>query len=157
MEETFYIVPASGKAHWWIFGIIGVAMIVMLIVPVVLGTAMRAMRNAHFDVTPAGLSLHGEWMYRRKIPAEKLRGEAARIVDLRREDALRPQRRTMGTGLPGYGAGWFRLQSGDRALIYLTTRDRVVYVPTTEDYVVLLSVTEPERMVAALKRIAPRP
>ena len=33
---------------------------------------------------------------------------------------LRPGLRTMGTGLPGYRAGWFRLRNGEKALLYLT-------------------------------------
>lgn len=62
----------------------------------------------------------------------------------------------MGTGLPGYQAGWFRLTNGERALLYLTDRRRAVYVPTTAGYSVLLSPAEPDAFVSALRAIAQR-
>jgi hypothetical protein len=62
----------------------------------------------------------------------------------------------MGTGLPGYQAGWFRLRNGDRALLYLTDRSKAVYVPTTEGYGVLLSPAEPEQFLAALNTLTAR-
>jgi hypothetical protein len=62
----------------------------------------------------------------------------------------------MGTGIPGFAAGWFRLANGDKALIYLTDRHRVAYVPTREGYAILLSVAEPERFVRALRETVRR-
>ena len=59
----------------------------------------------------------------------------------------------MGTGLPGYQSGWFRLRNGERALLYLTDRTRAVYVPTTAGFSVLLSPAEPDRFIAALQVI----
>jgi hypothetical protein len=56
----------------------------------------------------------------------------------------------MGTGLPGYAAGWFKLANGEKALVYVTTQSEVVYIPTTEGYSLLLSVTEPDRFLARL-------
>jgi hypothetical protein len=61
----------------------------------------------------------------------------------------------MGTGLPGYQAGWFRLRNGEKALVYLTDRRRAVYVPTTAGYDVLLSPEDPDgflRALASLRR-----
>jgi hypothetical protein len=48
----------------------------------------------------------------------------ARRVGLSREVDLQPAGRTLGTGLPGYQAGWFRLRNGEKALLYLTNRMR---------------------------------
>ena len=76
-------------------------------------------------------------------------GHAQRIA----EPALTPQRRTMGTGLPGYQAGWYRLKNGERALLYLTDRSRAVYVPTTAGYSVLLSPAEPDAFMSAIRSI----
>jgi len=56
----------------------------------------------------------------------------------------------MGTGLPGYQAGWFRLRNGDRTLVYLTDRSKAVYVQTTDGYGVMLSPQEPDKFLAAL-------
>jgi Bacterial PH domain len=63
--------------------------------------------------------------------------------------------RRVGTAMPGYLSGWFRLRDGEKALLYLTDRTRAVYVPTRSGYSVLLSVTEPERFLARLREIAP--
>jgi hypothetical protein len=57
----------------------------------------------------------------------------------------------MGTGLPGYKAGWFRLRNGERALLYLTDRARAVYGPTSAGYGLLLSPAEPDAFHAALR------
>jgi hypothetical protein len=64
-----------------------------------------------------------------------------------------PKRRTFGTGLPGYQAGWFRLESGEKALLYLTDRSRAVYIPTTAGYSVLLSPENPDGLLAAIASI----
>ncbi len=61
--------------------------------------------------------------------------------------------RTNGAGLPGYQAGWFRLQSGEKALVFVTDLERVVYVPTNEGYSLLLSVEEPDEFLDALTRM----
>lgn len=61
----------------------------------------------------------------------------------------------MGTAVPGYRSGWFRLANGEKALLYLTASDRVVHVPTTEGFSLLLSVSEPERFVEQLRSVAP--
>jgi len=61
----------------------------------------------------------------------------------------------MGTGLPGYASGWFRLRNGDKALVYLSDRSRVVYVPTTLGFDLLISPRDPARFLAKLRQIAP--
>jgi hypothetical protein len=83
-----------------------------------------------------------------------LRPAEARRVDFAATPELEPQRRTMGTGLPGYRAGWFRLRNGERALLYLTDRSRAVYIPTAAGYGVLLSPADPDGFLAAVRRLA---
>lgn len=73
------------------------------------------------------------------------------MVDLRLEPSRKPASRTMGTGLPGYAAGGFRLGNGEKALLYLTDRTRAVYVPTHDGYSVLLNPHDPERMADELR------
>jgi hypothetical protein len=156
MNDTFHIVPAAGKATWFVYPIAVLLLLVALGSVLVLWSAMRAMQHATFELSEAGLTLRGELLYRSHVPLAELRGGAARVVDLRKEPELAPRRRTAGTALPGYNAGWFRLRNGRKALVYLTQRERVVLLPTTGDYDVLLSITEPERMVARLHELAPR-
>jgi hypothetical protein len=154
--ETFEIIPATGKHAYFLVPVMILMLAVSLGVPVVLGSVWYAARSAHFEVSNQGLRLHGEVLWRKWIAAEQLRGRAARVVDLHAEPALQPRRRTAGSALPGYLGGWFRLQNGRKALIYVTDRRRVVHVPTTEGFDLLLSVQRPERMVERLQAIAPR-
>jgi hypothetical protein len=56
----------------------------------------------------------------------------------------------MGTGLPGYQSGWFRLANGESALVYLTDRSKAVHIPTTLGYSLLLSPDDPDGFLAAL-------
>jgi hypothetical protein len=76
--------------------------------------------------------------------------EEARRVDLRGVSEYRLRIRTNGVGLPGYRAGWFRLRSGEKALVFVTDLEQLVYVPTREGYSVLLSVVAPEEFLEAL-------
>ena len=151
MTETFVIAPAGTRPLWVLIpaGVLLIAVIGVLLL------SLYGARSARFEVEPAGLRLRGD-LYGRFIPAVELRVGAARRVNLATEPSLRPRRRTLGTGLPGYQAGWFRLANGDKALVYLTDAGRVVHVPTTKGYVLLLSPAEPDRFVAALKRLAAR-
>jgi hypothetical protein len=153
MTTTFDIVPASGGGFW------------LLLVPVLLALGLgvavivasfSGSRSASFEVSPDGLALHGDF-YGRRIPREKLRLDGVRIVDLERDAALVPVRRTLGTGLPGYRAGWFRLADGQKALLYVTQTSRVVYVPTTDGYSVLLSPKDPDGLADSLRALAPPP
>src|SRR6478609_2868788 len=94
---------------------------------VTLTSAALATTRARFEVSPAGLRIvGGEVLYRQFVPREALDVDAARVVDLEREAGYRPARRTMGTALPGYAGGWFRLANGQKALVYLTERTRAV-------------------------------
>ena len=161
MQQTFHIVPASGGVLFLAVPIVILVMAVMVLVPILLGGAAYASRKASFEVSDEGLRLSGEPLYGLVhggswIPAGELRGGSARIVDFSDEPDLKPKRRSFGTGLPGYAGGWFRLASGEKAIVYLTDLSRAVYVPTTTGHAVLVSVTRPTDLVAALREIAPR-
>ena len=147
--QTFQIAPAEFKAMWVIVVIV---MIVMLVAAGALVTAIRGSRASSFEVSSEGLRLRGD-LYGRLIPASQVRGRDARRVDFARSPELQPTRRTMGTGMPGYQAGWFRLQNGDKALVYMTDRSRAVYVPTGEGFAVLVSPADPDGFLAALSSL----
>jgi hypothetical protein len=104
------------------------AVIVALVAGLLTMTVVSS-RTARFEVSPEGLRLRGD-LYGRRFSADQLRGLSARRVDFAASPELRPQRRTMGTGLPGYRAGWFRLRNGEKARLYLTDSSRAVYIPT---------------------------
>jgi len=149
MTETFPIIPGHARTLW-----IGIPVALILLgAGAMLFLSFRGQKSARFEVSPEGLRLRGD-LYGRLIPAGALRLEAARAVDLRIDTALNPAVRTMGTALPGYRAGWFRLRDGEKALCYLTDASRVAYVPTNAGYAVLVSVEDPAVFLASLKRLA---
>ncbi len=151
--QEFLIAPAASRAMWFLLLVPGV---VICLVVGLLGSALLGARGARFEVSPDGLRLRGD-LYGRLIPIEQLRVGSASRVDFTAMPELRPARRTMGTGLPGYRAGWFRLKNGERALLYLTDEARAVHVPTTAGYSVLLSPREPDRFLEALRTVSARP
>ena len=144
--EVFGIAPADTKMLWFISLI---PIFVLVLVGAILTASISGARGSTFEISNDGLRIRGDW-YGRLIPASHLVGGTARRVDLAQSPELTPGRRTMGTGLPGYQAGWFRLRNGDRALVYLTDRSKAVYVQTTDGYGVMLSPQEPDKFLAAL-------
>lgn len=144
--QTFPIPPASGRGVLWFFVII---IVILLGVLLMLGWAAWSTRHSRAEVSPAGLKLVGD-LWGRTIPLDSLALDDARIVDLRGEPDLVPRRRTAGTAVGGYSAGWFRLRNGEKSLLYLTDRRRVVYIPTRNGYSLLLSQSDPRRFLEAL-------
>ena len=149
MTEVFPIVPAPLKVLWFFGGVSVLLVAVLLIV----GVAAMSGRFSRFEVSSEGLRLRGD-LYGRLIPLEALRVDESHILRLEKTSQFWPRRKTMGTNLPGYLSGWFRLRSGEKALLYVTDRRQVVYLPTTEGYSVMLSVAEPQRLLDALGRHA---
>ena len=154
MTEIFHIVPATSRtAMVWIplFSLLFVVLVGSAALATLSATGSR---TATFELGPEGLRLRGD-LYGRRIAPSLLRGGSARVVDLDSEQSLRPSARTMGTAIPGYRGGWFRLSNGEKALLYVTDPRRVVYVPTRAGYSLLLSVDRPAEFVNRLRAIAP--
>ena len=149
--EAFPIAPASSRSLWFF---IPIAVLLFAATAALVTTALGS-RRARYELSPAGISLRGDLYGRRLIPASDLLGGAARIVDLDREPELSPHWRTLGTGLPGYKAGWFKLKNGEKALVSLTDTHHAVYLPTSRGFVLLLSPAQPDRFLAAVRRAAP--
>lgn len=149
--ETFPIVPGQFKSAW-----IWLPLVVLAVVLALVGWAMlkayTGARGSKFEVSAEGLRLSGD-MYGRFVPMADLKLDEAKAVDLTVERNLQPKLRTMGTGLPGYQAGWFRLQNNEKALLYVTDKRRVAYVPTTKGYSVLLSVEDPAKLIGRLREL----
>lgn len=143
--NVFPIAPAESRYLWFLvpIGALLVGVIVLLAV------SLRGAHASTFEVLPQGLRLRGD-LYGRTIPFGQLRADLARRVDLAAEPQLRPRWKRMGTWLPGYQAGWFKLKNGEKALVYLTDRSRAVYIPTRAGYSVLLSPADPEAFLSAL-------
>ncbi|HEX7122854.1 MAG TPA: hypothetical protein VF178_10830, partial [Gemmatimonadaceae bacterium] len=108
----FPIAPAESRYLWFIIPIT----VLLLGVMALLFATVAGSRSARFEVSSEGLRLRGD-LYGRLIPWSELRVEEARRVDFAQERGLRPSWRTMGTALPGYQAGWFRLVNRQKALL----------------------------------------
>lgn len=148
--NVFPIAPAESRYLWFL-----IPMLVLLLGGMVLiVTSVRGAWSATFEIRPEGLRLRGD-LYGRLVPKTQLQVASARRVDFAREEGLRPKRRRLGTALPGYQAGWFRLGNGDKALLYLTDRTRAVYVPTTAGYGLLLSPADPDAFLTRLRSVYP--
>ena len=145
--QEFPIAPGGLKPLWILVPVV----LLMAGVLTVLTISVLGSRAARFTVSPDGLRLQGD-LYGRFIPAGQLRPAMARRIDAATSAELRPTRRTMGTGMPGYRAGWFRLANGERALLYLTDASKAVYIPTSDGYSVLVSPVDPDGFLAALQR-----
>jgi hypothetical protein len=149
METVYSIVPASGRIYWLLVPIF----LLLIGVMAIMGVTALGAQQSRVVLTDDTLRIRGD-LYGRSIPIELLNVDSARVVDLRGEPSLQPVSRRMGTGMPGYSAGWFRLRNGARALVYLTARDRVAYVPVADGYVLLLSLRDPDAMIRDLRRRA---
>jgi hypothetical protein len=151
MTTVYSIVPA-GRAPLWFFLAIAILLIGVL---GMVGATLVGSRMSRFEVSDKSLRLRGD-LYGRTIPLERIVVDRARAVDLRMEPSLRPRSKRAGTALPGYSAGWFRLDNGEKALLYLTDRSRAVYIPVRDGYSLLLSPHDPEGMIADLRERARR-
>ena len=147
--QVFDIAPSDSKALL-ILG--GLAIVIVALVVGLLGKSVLGARSSRFEVSDQGLRLRGD-LYGRLIPPKAIRAESARRLNFSQSPELTPARRTMGTSLPGYQSGWFRLRNGEKALLYLTDRTRAVYVPTSEGYSVLLSPIDPDGFLQALRAV----
>ena len=151
METAFEIVPAGIRPFYLLLPIF----VLLLGVLCLLGMTGYGSQRERFVLSDAGLDFRGD-VWGRRVPWSAVDADEARVLDLTREPGLRPVSRRMGTGLPGYVAGWFRLANGQRALLYVTAWHRVLYVPTSAGYSLLLSPQHPDAMLAELKRRAGR-
>ena len=146
--NVFPIAPAESRYLWLLIPVI----VSLLGAMALLATSVRGAHASRFEIQADGLRLEGD-LYGRLVPKADLRVDLARRVDLGREEQLRPKWRRIGTALPGYQAGWFRLRNGEKALLYLTDRTRAVYIPTTAGYSLLLSPADPDAFLSQLRSV----
>jgi hypothetical protein len=142
----FPIVPPTSSPQVF-FAIICVVMLAAMVFLTFLGVAMG---REKFQVSSEGLKI-AALAYGRTIPARDLDISHAEAMDLDANPDYQLVRRTFGTGMPGYQAGWFRMANGNKALVFLTDKQRVVRIPTRQDYTLLLSVDNPQEFVRVLK------
>jgi hypothetical protein len=174
MEKKFIIIPASSGMWVFLWGLVvfiliisaiplasgdykfqsgaGIVTVVILIGVIgLLGIFAYQSRNSVFTVTGRGLGI-GPGIYSRMIPREKIIASGVKVINLNVEKEYQPKWRLNGAGLPGFSAGWFKLQNNEKALAFITDRTNVVYIPTTDNYSVLLSAQDADVMAQAIKQ-----
>jgi hypothetical protein len=131
----------------------GTALAAVILVPVILLAAylLAAPRLLRFEVSPGGLTIRGDLFYGRTIPISDLDLDRARVVRLDAASEFTPVRRTNGTGLPGYQAGWFRLKDGGKALLFVGDKSSVTMIPVKQGYTLLISAGDAEKLLFHLK------
>ena len=151
MSEVYPMMPAASKAVWVLVGIV----VLTILVAAAIGAAAWAASHTRVVVKPAGLAIEGDAWFGRTLAWSELDTGAAEVVSICGDSPHRPRRRTWGTGLPGYGAGWFRLASGEKALAFFT-HGEAVRVPTTHGWSLLVTVEQPESLVERIRAEASR-
>ena len=149
--KTFPIIPGSSGPVWFFVGFL----VFMLAMTALMGWISLSSRTVRFEVSKEGLRIAGG-MYGRTIPVRSLHLSESRNLDLSRDKEFAPTLRTNGAGLPGYLAGWFRLQNGEKSLLFVTDRSRLFYCPTGDGYSVMLSVADAEGLRKALAEAGAR-
>jgi hypothetical protein len=167
--QTFAIKPAPRSAtiftaglclffvadmFWLIKSVPGHAAIHVPIHLLIIGAMIyvaTSMRKTRFEISSDGLRIHGD-MFGQSLTWRDLDITNARIVQFQTEPGLKPKWKTMGTALPGYSAGWFRLYNKSKALVFLTDRTESVLIPTRKDFSVLLSSENNPALLEALKQ-----
>jgi hypothetical protein len=146
----FPLAPAQGAGSidiWMVLVAIGAALTLSL-AACLFGLLWSAGR-VRFEVSQEGLRIRG--LYGRLIRRDAMDLKQARAVDLTKDASYRALLRTNGIGMPGYSEGWFKLERGEKALVFLTDRTRAVAIPTNLGYCVLFSPADPEGLLAALQ------
>jgi hypothetical protein len=92
----------------------------------------------------------------RVIPVAELELDRAEVVDLAQRPPLRPTLKLVGSRVPGYCSGYFRLRGGARAAVAITDARRVLVLPRRNGNYVLLSLENPASLLEALRRAAAR-
>jgi hypothetical protein len=166
-----FVIKRNAKAAYWIWGVcagllgLDISLVLSLgkenqaiyailpttlIVAGVLAALAWKMNRITFEISERGLEVH-EPVCGKFISRELLDLDRARIVDLRSEEELRPKFKLIGTAVPGYGAGWFKLKNGEKALVFVSSESDVVHLPTRDGYSVLLSAEDNRGLLAALR------
>jgi len=126
--NVFPIAPAASRYMGFLIPVTVLLLGILVGSVAVLVTSVRGAHTSRFEVRADGLRLVGTYTAVCSQSAAPNRWSSPHRS--RREDGLQPKSRRMGTALPGYQAGWFRLRNGEKALLYLTDRTRAIYIPT---------------------------
>lgn len=139
------ITLAAGKTREWVH-----ALPALLAMPLVAGLLAASMHSRRVELLPGRLRVR-RWPIPRSFALDSLDLDRARIADLRTESGLQPVMKLIGSRLPGFRAGWFRLRDGQRAYVLSSTGSRALYLPRKDGSALVLAVERPEALLQALR------
>ena len=128
------------------------ATIVVLFICVMFVYFGYSAKRTKFIVSNEGLEVKG-CLYGRTVLWSSIIKDDIKPVNLLTEQNYRPTARTHGVELSGYLSGWFRLNNGERALLFVTEQADVIYVPTNKGYCVLLSPSRPKEFLNVIQQV----
>ena len=144
--SVFPIAKARSSRWGWFYALLAA----VLGLPALLAFLLLFWPNhVRFEAAATGLTIRGS-VYGRTIPADAIRRDGLRRLTVADTPGIYPSQRTNGIGLPDYLAGWFQLNDGRSALLFVTDWSRTIVVPTTAGYDLVLSPDDPDALVTAL-------
>lgn len=149
MHNTFEFTPTDSLTHFFFILILFLFLGLLVVFSV---TYMKSTRQS-VALSSQGLSLKVP-LYGRVIPLSDILVSEALVVDLNVDQQYRAKWRTVGVGLPGYKLGWYKIKTGERALLAINHSDIVVYLPTKKGYSLLLSLKDPKEFLSSLGKLA---
>jgi hypothetical protein len=140
-----FTVPAEGRNDL-------VRAVTLLLVMPLIGAGM-AWNLMHLKVRLSDKGLRIRSLpFPRTLRMDELDLDRAEVVDLNARPELIPAIKLVGTRLPGYRAGRFRLRDKRHAMVILTDLRKVLVLPTRSGKLVLLSLLRPEALLEAMRR-----
>ncbi|MEN1958976.1 hypothetical protein WCE41_01355 [Luteimonas sp. MJ246] len=179
-EAATTLVPASPRAQAWLFALVVVLPLVLVGLTelsssgsgegqnalavrafasvaafcLVLWGALAALVRRHrLRLDAGGLEL-ATTFYRRHFGLDALDLAHARVVDPDERPEFRAMLRTNGVSIPGFRSGWFRLRSGERALVATAGGKRLLWIPTSAGHGLLLQPANPQALLDRLRAMA---
>ena len=149
-QQVFAVVPATVRL-WWVSVVFAAIVIVLLAVLVFVRHMVSSVSQATFAVGDGAVEILA-WPYGRTIPLADLDLGAARVVDPATDPEARLSFQRSGVNLGALRAGWWKMQKGGKALVFLTAPGEAVYVPTRQGYVFMATVADPRGFLEALRR-----
>jgi hypothetical protein len=152
MPETqiFHLAPTVLKIYWlWTLAL---PVTLMAIILVFAFYTVFAVKNAAIEIDAEGLRIEAGF-YSRNIPTGDLALEGLKTLNLVEDCDYALSRRRNGVSLPGLKAGWYTLNNGEKALVFVTDPTRVVYAPTRKQFSLLFSASDPKALLDRLKKL----
>ena len=136
------------KKFWLVLG--GAPLLILVLIGgyVAVGASLEAPRGY---LTHAGLTFDSGFM-RDPIPLSSLRIAEARLINARTDTEYRITRKEQGISISDYRVGWFRLSSGERVFVSLTSAAQALYLPTDAGFALLIDVDRGRELLEELEK-----